>query len=80
MRHIELPGHVVDRLKIVSDERINYWADRFVRLGIRELAGVPFSGYVEHPGYYEIMADTLRCGYGLQRDERDPGLVRVVEV
>ncbi len=56
----------VDRSTIIlTDERLDYLADRFLSRRIREILGMTFREYLRDPGWYDAILDHLEAGRAL---------------
>jgi hypothetical protein len=73
MRQGVTPAH-----KVITDEYLDYMADRFVGLRIREITRVGFEQYLECPECYEMLAEALRGGSGIQFDDEMHGAVVLI--
>jgi len=58
-------------LVVLTDERLNYLADRYQALYIGALLGLTFEQYLARPDLYDTIAEALGAGYGIRIDERD---------
>lgn len=51
--------------EILTDERLDYLADRFLMHSVRHYTGIPFHKYLDHPDEFDRMADYMRKGLPL---------------
>lgn len=63
--------------EVMGDEYIDYMAERFQRLMIREYTHATFEQYLEMPEYYEGYLDALKCWKMVQFDEGTPGILNI---
>jgi len=48
--------------EILTDERLDYLADRYLMHSVRHYTGVPFHKYLNHPDQFDRMAEYMRHG------------------
>lgn len=46
--------------EILTDERLDYLADRYITRSVRHYTGVPFHKYLHHPEHFDRMAEHMR--------------------
>jgi hypothetical protein len=66
--HLQRKG-ITERHELVTEERLDEMAERFIRLRVRELTRVSFKQYLDNPECYEAYAEALEGGGGVQFDE-----------
>ncbi len=55
LRRLQREGRPLD------NEDVEYWADRYLALGIERWAGVSLAAYLAKPDYYERIASARRA-------------------
>jgi hypothetical protein len=56
-------------LEVLTDERLDQLAERFLELCIGAIAGLTFGQYLEWPEECERIAEKVLAGNGLQRSD-----------
>ena len=79
MARIEMTGERMERV-VMTDQRLDDLANRFVEGRVRELLGISFEHYMLNPDEFDRVADGLKEGsLALQRRTDEPAL-SVVEI
>jgi len=74
-----VPYTINPRTVLLTDERLEYLADRFLDLRVRELTGATFEEYIGNPGLLDFLVEKLRAGQALVWQEQS-GTVGVVQL
>ncbi len=56
---------IEDKHIVMTDERLEMLADRFIRREVRELLHISFAEYIREPYQYDALVDALEAGHGL---------------
>jgi|GEM_PF-2093159 len=70
---IRRDGYEMKDLQVMTDHRLDALAQTFQKKRIRELLRISFHEYIGDTERYDLMAEALRAGRGLQRMEGNMG-------
>ncbi|MEM5789270.1 MAG: hypothetical protein AAGU11_18305 [Syntrophobacteraceae bacterium] len=64
--------------KVVTEELLDYLAERFITRRVRELTRCTFEQYVRQPSSWERIAEALLNGWGVRFNPECPGIVALI--
>lgn len=64
--------------KVVTDELLDYLAERFLSKRVREMTHCTFEQYTVHPEAWERIAGALQQGYAVRYDPEFPGIALII--
>jgi len=65
-KRFEISDRRLRRLEVLTDARLDYFAERFAAKKIRPLTLATFEAYLRNPEYWELLAESLAEGGSLQ--------------